>query len=73
MFGPDFYPTPHAVAKTMLNKISDEAVHFLEPSAGKGDLAKAIVQARSTRSSFSRMAAGSAMADSISGVPETPE
>lgn len=45
MFGPDFYPTPQSVAKTMLNKISDEAVHFLEPSAGKGDLAKAIVQA----------------------------
>ncbi len=42
MFGPDFYPTPRTIAKKMLAKISQDAVHFLEPSAGKGDLAKAI-------------------------------
>lgn len=45
MFGPDFYPTPRSVANKMLAKISDAAVYFLEPSAGKGDLAKAIMQA----------------------------
>lgn len=45
MFGPDFYPTPRAVASKMLAKISENAIHFLEPSAGKGDLASAIVQA----------------------------
>lgn len=45
MFGPDFYPTPSKVAKLMLAKINKDAVHFLEPSAGKGDLACAIVKA----------------------------
>ena len=43
MFGPDFYPTPGRIAALMLSKISPDAVHFLEPSAGKGDLAKAIL------------------------------
>ena len=43
LFGPDFYPTPRAIARKMLAKISRDAVHFLEPSAGKGDLASAIV------------------------------
>ena len=33
MFGPDFYPTPRTIAKKMLAKISQDAVHFLEPSA----------------------------------------
>lgn len=45
MFGPDFYPTPRAIAKKMLAKIDKDAMHILEPSAGKGDLAKAIVDA----------------------------
>lgn len=44
MFGPDFFPTPPAVASKMLAKISKDAEHFLEPSAGKGDLARAIVR-----------------------------
>lgn len=42
MFGPDFYPTPRAVARKMLSKINHDARNFLEPSAGKGDLAEAI-------------------------------
>ncbi len=42
MFGPEFFPTPAAVIRKMLAKISDEAVYFLEPSAGKGDIAEAI-------------------------------
>ena len=43
MFGPDFYPTPGRIAARMLSMISKDAVYFLEPSAGKGDLAKAIL------------------------------
>ncbi|MDH4187917.1 MAG: DUF4942 domain-containing protein [Nitrospira sp.] len=45
MFGPDFYPTPRTIAAKMLAKVSPDAVHFLEPSAGKGDLATAILKA----------------------------
>lgn len=44
MFGPDFYPTPKSIAKAMLKKLNPDAVHFLEPSAGKGDLALAILR-----------------------------
>ena len=43
MFDPDFYPTPRTIASKMLAKVSEDAVHFLEPSAGKGDLASAIL------------------------------
>lgn len=43
MFGPEFFPTPSAISYRMLKRISENAVHFLEPSAGKGDLAKAIL------------------------------
>ncbi len=43
MFGDDFYPTPGVIAAKMLQKVHREAVYFLEPSAGKGDLAKAIL------------------------------
>lgn len=40
---PDFYPTPRAIARKMLAKITNkEAKYFLEPSAGKGDIADAI-------------------------------
>lgn len=42
MFDAEFFPTPKGVAKLMLAKISKDAMHFLEPSAGKGDLAEAI-------------------------------
>jgi hypothetical protein len=43
MFGPDFYPTPRKVAQLMLKKLSADARNILEPSAGKGDLAKVLV------------------------------
>lgn len=43
MFSQDFRPTSGRVAAKMLSKISKDAVHFLDPSAGKGDLAKAIL------------------------------
>lgn len=43
MFGPEFYPTPRDVAVKMLARVSREATNFLEPSAGRGDLAKAIL------------------------------
>ena len=52
MFSEDFYPTPGAVAAKMLQKIDRNAVHFLEPSAGKGDLAKAILGFGRTRSPY---------------------
>jgi len=42
MFDSEFFPTPASVAYKMLEKISEDAKHFLEPSAGKGDLAEAI-------------------------------
>ena len=53
MFSEDFYPTPGAVAAKMLQKINRNAVHFLEPSAGKGDLAKAILGFGRTGSRYS--------------------
>lgn len=39
MFGPEFFPTPRHIAKKMMAKISHDAVHILDPQAGKGDLA----------------------------------
>jgi phospholipid N-methyltransferase len=40
---PDFYPTPRPLARKMLAKITNkDAKYFLEPSAGKGDIADAI-------------------------------
>lgn len=45
MFGdnPDFFPTPRSVARKMLAKIENkDARYFLEPSAGKGDIADTI-------------------------------
>lgn len=42
MFGSEFYPTPRAVARKMVAKISPKAKYYLEPSAGKGDLADVI-------------------------------
>lgn len=41
----NFYPTPEALAKKMLDKIDFKRVHtVLEPSAGKGDLAMEILK-----------------------------
>ena len=42
MFHEDFYPTPRAIANKMIARLSKDARHFLEPSAGKGDIAEAI-------------------------------
>lgn len=42
IFGTDFYPTPRAIARRMVAKISDKAEYWLEPSAGKGDIADVI-------------------------------
>lgn len=43
---PDFFPTPRAIARKMLAKINPEAKYFLEPSAGKGDIADVIRKPR---------------------------
>ena len=51
MFGTEFFPTPRSVAYKMMDKISSDARHFLEPSAGKGDIAEAIVERKRFRSS----------------------
>ncbi|HZZ82024.1 MAG TPA: DUF4942 domain-containing protein [Gemmataceae bacterium] len=52
MFDTEFYPTPAHIAHRMLAKVSRDAEHFLEPSAGKGDIAIAIKgQDRYTRRS----------------------
>ncbi len=42
MIGPEFFPTPARIIHQMLAKISNDAEHFLEPSAGRGDIAQAI-------------------------------
>lgn len=42
IFGSEFFPTPRVIARRMVAKISDNAKYFLEPSAGKGDLADVI-------------------------------
>lgn len=42
MFDSEFFPTPARVAYKMLARVSPEARHFLDPSAGKGDLAEAV-------------------------------
>lgn len=51
MFGSDFYPTPRNIAHKMVEKISKDARYFLEPSAGRGDLATAITELRDTYTS----------------------
>src|SRR5579864_3360073 len=42
MFDREFFPTPAHIVQRMLAKISTSARHFLEPSAGKGDIAEGI-------------------------------
>lgn len=42
MFDEEFYPTPSSTAYKMIEKLSQSCKHFLEPSAGRGDLAEAI-------------------------------
>ncbi len=42
MFDPEFFPTPRRIIDKMLAKVHENAVYFLEPSAGRGDIAEAI-------------------------------
>jgi hypothetical protein len=42
MFDAEFFPTPSAIVYRMLSKVSSNAHNFLEPSAGKGDIANGI-------------------------------
>lgn len=47
MFSKDFYPTPKEIIKLMISKLENkDARYFLEPSAGKGDIADYIKQLR---------------------------
>ena len=41
-FDPEFFPTPRPVINKMLGRIDSAARYFLEPSAGRGDIAEAI-------------------------------
>lgn len=43
-FSPEFFPTPAKVIARMLSKVSADAVYFLEPSAGRGDIATTILK-----------------------------
>ena len=43
MFFEELFPTTKRIATKMLKKINPNAIHFLDPSAGKGDLALAIL------------------------------
>lgn len=49
MFDPEFFPTPPALIAHMLEKLDKDAVHFLDPSAGKGDIADHIAERRRYR------------------------
>lgn len=49
MFDPEFFPTPRAVIYRMLDKLDKDACHFLDPSAGKGDIAECISERRRYR------------------------
>ena len=39
---PDFFPTPKRIIEKILGSVNTDARYFLEPSAGRGDLAEAI-------------------------------
>ena len=42
LFDPEFFPTPRPVINKMLDRIDHGARYFLEPSAGRGDIAEAV-------------------------------
>ena len=43
LLDPDFFPTPRPIIQKMLSRISADADYYLEPSAGRGDIAQLIV------------------------------
>lgn len=45
MFGAEFFPTPPAIIGRMLARIAKDAEYYLDPSAGRGDIAEAIQRA----------------------------
>lgn len=55
MIGPEFFPTPANIARQMLDKISTDAENFLEPSAGRGDIADVIHERHNDRYGRSRV------------------
>jgi hypothetical protein len=42
LFDSEFFPTPATIVHRMISRISSDARYFLEPSAGKGDIAEGI-------------------------------
>jgi hypothetical protein len=43
-FDPEFFPTPRRIIDRMLARIDTDAKYYLEPSAGRGDIARAILK-----------------------------
>lgn len=41
-FADELFPTPRRIVDKMLSMLSDDALYFLDPSAGRGDIADAI-------------------------------
>jgi hypothetical protein len=44
LFDPEFFPTPRRIIRAMLGKLASDARYYLEPSAGRGDIAEAILK-----------------------------
>lgn len=69
-FDVEFYPTPRAVGLKMLSRISRDAVNFLEPQAGAGDLAQLINDPDSDKWSSLRVSQRGRRLDVIEQSPE---
>ena len=68
-FDSEFFPTPRAIVHKMLAAITNkEATYFLEPSAGKGDIAEVIKPPGDERWHSTRREV-----DCIESSPELPE
>ena len=39
---PDFFPTPKEIIEKLVDHISNDAIYYLEPSAGRGDIAEVL-------------------------------
>lgn len=50
MINKDFFPTPETLIQKMISGVKFEGLSVLEPSAGKGDLAEAILRRANTQS-----------------------
>ena len=65
-FDAEFFPTPKPLIAKMLSKVSKDAVYYLEPSAGRGDIALAIRQ----RDEYSRYGSNHVTVNCIEADPD---